>query len=112
MALRPADSLHLEPKGDVVDHRQPGQQTMLLKDHGVGWPAVFTPAVEQELAGARRHQAGDQLEQGGLAAAAGADDADELAGAGLKSDVGQRRHVAFATAVALADVAADDAAGS
>jgi hypothetical protein len=38
-------------------------------------------AIDQDLAGGLRMQTGDQVQQRGLAATRGTDDADELAGA-------------------------------
>ncbi len=69
-------------------------------------------AVDDDLAPGRRHQAHDGLQQGGLAHAVVADDADRLAFAQRQRDAAQHRHLAIAgTQVGNVehDVAADPA---
>jgi hypothetical protein len=53
---------------------------MLLEDHAaVGARADHRLAVEQDLAGGRRQEAGQAVQQGGLAAARRAERDDEVA---------------------------------
>ena len=68
----------------VVDRAQPGQQPVALgHEHG---------GVGADAAGVGRLQPAHQLEQGRLAAAAGADDGDDLAGAHLEIEALERAH--------------------
>ena len=74
-------ALHLQGEGDVLLNRQPGEQGGLLEHHAaVGGGAFHFHAVNGDLAGGGMDQAGHQTQDGGLAAAGGADQADELAG--------------------------------
>ena len=52
------------------------------------------PAVDQHLAGGRRQQAGDDLQERGLAAARGAEQRGQLAARKVDADVVERLHVA------------------
>src|SRR5258706_46873 len=77
-----------QAEGDVVLHVEPREERMLLEHHHrlrVGPGAPF--AVDQALAGRDRLEARAQLEQRALAAAARAEDRDELAGGDLEADV-------------------------
>src|SRR5689334_20619757 len=76
--LAPGDATHLEAQRHIVLDRHPGEQAVLLEDHGVLRPAgAARPDVDAAAVGLL--EAGDDAQHGGLAAAAGADDADELA---------------------------------
>jgi hypothetical protein len=91
---------HLQAEGDVLRGGEPGEQAVLLEDHGaVGARAVNRAAVERHGAGVGADHAGGDVEQGALAAPAGADDDDELAGLAVERDVLDRRDVAFLTEV-------------
>src|SRR4029450_6695041 len=69
-------------------HREPGQQGMALEDHGaVEAGAVDLPVGDDDGAVARLGEAGQHLEDGGLAAAGMADQADELAAVDAEPDV-------------------------
>ena len=100
----------LQAQRDVALHAQPREQARFLKRHAdvrrrqPGW---FT--VDQHLPGVVAFQPGQHAQQGGFAAAAGADDGDELAGGNVQVDAGQHRR---AGAVVLADAAQDDAGGN
>jgi hypothetical protein len=73
-------SAQAQPQRDVVAHRQPRHQRVLLEDDtAVGARADHRPAVEQDLAGGRRQKAGDAIQQRRLAAARGAERDDEVA---------------------------------
>src|SRR6476619_685505 len=69
-----------EAEADVVQHRLPRQQRILLEQIG-GVPVEAGQRLTENLDAAVRwrQQAGDQMEQRRLAAAAGPDDADEAA---------------------------------
>ena len=73
-----------QDQGQVLGHRAPGEETRLLED--VGEPRVG-PALD--AAGEAAVEAGDQVEERGLAAARGADDGHGLAGRDLQPDAVQ-----------------------
>ena len=77
----------------VLLHGQPGQQREGLEHHG-GFPvgAGQPLAAEQHLAVGRRDQAGDAPQQGRLAAAAAAEQRDELALVDGQRDAVEHRH--------------------
>ena len=71
---------------DVLGHGEVGEGLELLEGAGhaaagdaVGPHAGDLAAVEEDAAGVERLEAGDQVEQRGLAGAVGPDDADDLA---------------------------------
>ncbi len=75
----PAEDL-VDGEIDVVVDGQPGQQRVVLEDDGAFRAGCIDLVVfEQDGAGGDPRQAGDQVEQGRLAAAGMADDRDELA---------------------------------
>ena len=77
--LRARQAALAQAEADVVQHRQPGEQRVALEHHAaVGAGAVDALAVEQHLAGGRVVQPGDDAQQRALAAAAGAEDGDEV----------------------------------
>src|SRR4051794_23992431 len=74
----------------VPADRQPRHQARFLEDESdflARGPDGFT--VQYDGARRRRIQAGDQAKQRALAAAAAADDADDLAGSDFKPDAAQ-----------------------
>jgi hypothetical protein len=80
VALDAADAAHAQAERDVVAHREPGHQRVLLEHHA----AIRTgpddrPAVEQDLAARRQQEAGDAVEQRRLAAARRAEGDQEVA---------------------------------
>ncbi len=97
---------HLHRQQHVVDHRAPGRQGRCLEHHAHGGlrPRDFR-AVDQDAAGAGIGHAEHDLQQRALAAAAGADDGDELAARRAQIDLGQRRDLALARGVGLAEPA-------
>ena len=77
--LRAGEHL-VDREPDVVVDGEPRQQRMVLEhDRAVGAGLVDLAVLQQHAAGRRRHQAGDDVEQRGLAAAGMADDRDVLA---------------------------------
>jgi hypothetical protein len=87
----PAPALQLEAEGDVVLHRRPGQQRVLLEDDAaVGARAGDLGTVDRDRAGAERQEAGDGVEQGRLPAAGGAERHQDLARADVERDVVER----------------------
>ena len=83
-----------KPEVDVVADGQPGKAGVLLEDHAdaVGDLAADRLAFERHLAARRHRQSGDQLQQGGLAAAGRADHGEELALAQLEVERPDRVH--------------------
>ena len=80
LALGPGHALHLQPEGDVAQRRAPGEQLGEVLEHDAAVHAVAGDglAADADLAAGGRKEAGDDVEQRGLAAAAGADQAQEL----------------------------------
>ena len=76
----------------VLLHGQPGHQREGLEDHrGLPVGAGQTAAAELHLAFRRGHEAGDAAQQGGLAAAAAAEQGDELSLGNVQVDVVEDR---------------------
>ncbi len=87
-----------QAQGDVVQHAPPWQQARFLEhDAGVAVQSIDGPAVDLQRSGAGALQAGDEPQQRALAAAAAADDGDELAG--LDRELRLAQHVARAVAL-------------
>ena len=79
VALLLALALQLQAELDVLFHRQPGEEGVLLEhDAAVGAGALHLFAVHVDVALGGGVQAADDVEEGGLAAAGGAHHADEL----------------------------------
>ena len=73
---------------NVVVAAQPGQQRVVLEHHRpLGARACDFAAIADQPALRRRQQAGDQVEQGGLAATRVTDQGDELALGNAQVDV-------------------------
>src|SRR5919199_3169604 len=88
VALRLA--LDFQPEDDVVEHRPPREQAVLLEDEAaVRSGSVHRVTVDPHLASRRRPQAVDDPQQRRLAAARGADDRDEFARPHLQRHVAQ-----------------------
>ena len=87
---------------NVPANREPRQQGRLLKHKGeLGGGLLGREAVDAQAAPGHRAQAGDEAEQGGFAAPARADQADEVAGLGGEVDPVEHQR---AVAEALRDV--------
>ena len=94
----------LEPECDVAGDRQPREQRIALEHDAAFRPgAADRRAFEQQLARARRQEAADEVEQGALAAAARADDRDELVAVDREVDPLEGGHRARAGAIAHGD---------
>src|SRR5262249_2801701 len=82
------DAVELQREFDVLRHRAPRQQPEVLKDHAVVSARLLDLlAADDGVAGIRLDQAGDDPQQLGLAAAAGAEEADDLSFPGRERDV-------------------------
>ena len=80
LALGARASLHLQRPAHVTRHRAPGEEGEVLEHHAaVGTGTVHLAAVEAHRPAIARHEAAQDVEEGALAAAARADDGDELA---------------------------------
>ena len=107
---RVGDHLQLTAELDVLGHRQPGVEAVVLEHHGaVNAGAVNRLAAQQEVAAAVGFQPGHDAQQGRLAAAGGANKGDELVRLYLKVNVTQRLDGLVAGSKLLAHVADADA---
>ena len=94
MPLAAPDARHLQPELDVLQRREPREQSVLLKHHrAIGAGPVDALAVERDGAGVGLEHAGGDVQQRALAAPAGTDDDDELARLGRHADAAECRHV-------------------
>ena len=84
---------HVQPGKDVVDLRHVGDTAL---HQLVGAPAGNALAAVLDRTAVMRCDAEDDLDEGGLAAAVGADDGDELAFVNVERDVLQDLHRAVA----------------
>ncbi|MNT75687.1 hypothetical protein D3C72_2146040 [compost metagenome] len=74
-----ADATHFQAEGDVVTHRAPRKQCVLLEHHAaLGRWARHRCAIDIQRARARLQVAGQGAEQGGLAATGRPENAHEL----------------------------------
>ena len=90
--VAPLRPLAAHREGDVPARAQPGHQRLTLEHHaavqaGPGHLAL----VHEDMAGAGRFQPRQHVQDGGLAAAAVADDADALAGRDAEVDAVEHR---------------------
>src|SRR3954453_8320042 len=80
LALRTLHAAHLQAELDVLPHRLPGKQRILLEYHSAfGAGTVHLLAVDSDDARGRLEETGDRVEQRRLSAPGGTDDRDELA---------------------------------
>ncbi|ESR71714.1 hypothetical protein T266_08105 [Pseudomonas aeruginosa VRFPA05] len=85
--------LHAQAEGDVLLHGHVGEQRVALEHHGD--PALLRRqrhhilAVDEDAPAVDLGQPGDAAQQGGLAAAAGAEQGDELAAGGGEVDIAE-----------------------
>ena len=83
VAIAAGHALAFEPEGDVIEHRAVVERRVILKHHAaVGTGASDRLAEHEHFAGRGRMlrlQPGDQPQDRALAAAAGTEDAHELA---------------------------------
>jgi hypothetical protein len=83
-------ALH-RPEADILVHRHPGEEPVILEHHAaIGAGAGHRFSCHPQLAGGCGLETGDAAEQGRLAAAGGADEADELAPRDVEVDRRQR----------------------
>jgi hypothetical protein len=107
--LPPADASEPQRQGDVLGHAEPGEQVRLLEHHGevpqrLGVGPVAVPhraSAGAHGAGGRRREAGQDPQQGRLAAAGRADHRHDLASPDGQVDGRERGDGAGAVAVAL-----------
>src|SRR5262249_6914371 len=91
-----------EAPGDVAGDRLPGKEREFLEHHAaVGPGAVDQPTVNTDRSGVGRDEAPHDVEQRALAAAARADDRDELAGSHREALDIQHRELAAVLVVDL-----------
>ena len=98
-----AQPLHVDGEQDVVEHGPPGKQHRRLEDDAdVPARAGDGDAAQVDFAARGGKQAGQDLQEGRLPAARGADDGDELAFADGEVDPVQGQHGAPRRPVLLA----------
>ena len=86
-------ALQLEAQDRVIDHVPPGQQeVLLLHISDDAQPLLRGPSVQAYGAAGGLVQPGDYVQQRAFAAAAGADDADELAVVGVEVHAAKDLH--------------------
>ena len=93
-ARRPHLRAGAEADLHIRQHARPGQQPRLLEHHPHVRRCLRALLLELEAAGVVAVEAGDQPQQRALAAAAAADDGDELAGRNAQVDAAQHLVVA------------------
>eukprot|EP01022_Parablepharisma_sp_SALTPOND_P008982 TRINITY_DN1374_c0_g5_i1.p2 TRINITY_DN1374_c0_g5~~TRINITY_DN1374_c0_g5_i1.p2 ORF type:complete len:1491 (+),score=638.18 TRINITY_DN1374_c0_g5_i1:28616-33088(+) len=90
---------------DIAFHRQPGEQAMLLEHDATLQAGTHDAlAIQQHLALVLVFQSHDQAQQGGLAATAGADDADELARCDVQRHILQHGQLAVLDGIRFTEV--------
>ncbi len=98
-------ALDARAESDVVAHRQPGKQRRLLEHHGaVGPRRPGRRTLDGHAPAGRLLEAGDDVEQGGFAAARRPEQRNEFTVADREIDAGQRRH-RIAAGIDLLDAA-------
>jgi hypothetical protein len=101
---RAADAALLQGEADILGHRQMREQRVALEHHAdvaaIGWQGGDRLRVDEDLAGARPLEPGDQHQRGRLAGAGGAEEGDELACGDVEVEGGDGavRPVAFGDA--------------
>ena len=120
LALAMRHALQQQRKADVLDHVHRRQQIEELEDEAEPVPAVIgqrrivrcmqREPVDEDLAARRRIEAGEQMHERALAAAARAGDRDEFAARDLERDAVERMHGALAAPIMAGDVAERDQA--
>ena len=82
------DLHHLERIGDVVEGAQPGKQRLaVVLKHVAEFDLVEPHAVEQDLAGVGRNEAGDDVDQGAFAAAVRPEHRDQFAARNIEIEI-------------------------
>ncbi|MCY1355821.1 hypothetical protein D9M69_422570 [compost metagenome] len=105
MALLREDALRLQPERDVVPDAAPRVQRGILEHHDARGIGVGDGrAVLQDLARRGLVQAGDEPQQRGLAAAAGAEQGDEFTGRDAEVDIVEDLQALVAMAEPVADL--------
>ena len=104
LPLPPGPASDLEPVPDVAPDGAPGEDRELLEDDApVGAGPAHGEPVDQHGPGDRAEQAREQVDQRRLAAAAGTDDGEHLAGRHVEADVVEGGDIdAIAGAIAVA----------
>ena len=106
---------HLQAKGDVLQDRHVREERILLKDSVhrplVGGQVLDLLAIEHDLALGHRLETGDHAQQGGLAAARGPEQGEELVVADIQRHLAEGGDRGLAEAVDLGDVQDIDRCG-
>ena len=108
LALLGGNSLRLKPDFHVLQHGQPREQSEALKHHGdLRGRSIDGLAVDRDRAAGWRHQAGDDPQQSGLAAARTAQQGDDFVGTQFERDILQHEQIVAAAFVIGARHAVD-----
>ena len=103
--LRPLGPLRLDGEGNIAQHAHPGHQGVALKHHAaVEAGAAHLATVHEGVARRGFFESGQHIEDGGLAAAGVADDANELALVDVEVDVLEYRRIGPAAALRRIDL--------
>jgi hypothetical protein len=95
---------HFQAKGNVALDRHPGEQGVLLEHHAAIGPRFGDALVPyQDLARGGMRKPGNRIQQGRLAAARRAEQADELAAVDVQVDVLERNDLASMAGKYLVD---------
>ena len=86
------DSPDLRPEDDILPNRSPGEEGVLLEDHSREF-LVAVGGGDLDRAAGRLFEPSDDLEQGGLAAARGPHDDQQLALLDVETDPAERHHL-------------------
>src|SRR5690606_28705525 len=108
VALLLPDSPHLQSEGDVLDHRLPGEDRIFLEDDAVQGLPRHRPRPDVDAAGADVLEPRQHPQEGGLAAARGTDDTDELAVGDVEAEIAEGGNRPGRGGVDLGDVARGD----
>jgi len=92
LALEDRHTLHAQAKGGVVEDGQPREDRIFLKHEEQWLAAIGDSGKPLDGARSRRHQTRHGSQQRRLAAAAGADERQELVLAGFERHIPQRDH--------------------
>jgi hypothetical protein len=93
LAVDGRDALHLQAEGNVVVHRHPGEQRVILEHHRtLPGRLAHRLAIDQDAADRGLLEAGHHGQQRGLAAAAVAQHGTELVVLDAEADIVQRQY--------------------
>src|SRR5690554_2828766 len=94
LALFSGNAAHLRTESHIPHDRLPREKGKVLEHHpAIGPGALNRTAVQQHLAAGRFYKPGNDVQDGGLAAAAGTEDGNELSGFDLERYIPDGKHL-------------------